>query len=84
MTAKDYEFFPAAISGNIYLAKKTKKPHVMSQDRRVVTENEIIGMFEHYLRHFCEENDTDTLVITGEDGKVCFTATLKDFKPQND
>lgn len=78
MAAKDYEFFPAAITGEVYLAKKTKTPHLMSQDRRIVSESEIIGIFEHYLRKFCRENNTDTIRITGEDGKILFTATLMD------
>ena len=50
----------------------------MSQDRRIVTEEEIIGIFEYYLRGYCEKNKTDTLQITDENDKVLFIATLKD------
>lgn len=80
MAAKDYTF--GAGWKDIYLTKKTKPRkdglHIMSTDRRPLEENEILYIFEHYLRHFCEENDTDTLNVTGEGGKVLFTATLKD------
>lgn len=80
MAAKDYTF--GAGWKDIYLTKKTKPRkdglHIMSTDRRPLDENEILYIFEHYLRRFCEENDTDTLNVTGEGGKVLFTATLKD------
>ena len=80
MAAKDYTF--GAGWKDIYLTRKTKPRkdglHIMSTDRRPLEENEILYIFEHYLRHFCEENDTDTLNVTGEGGKVLFTATLKD------
>ena len=80
MAAKDYTF--GAGWKDIYLTKKTKPRkdglHIMSTDRRPLEENEILYIFEHYLRRFCEENDTDTLNVTGEGGKVLFTATLKD------
>ncbi len=78
MAAKDYEFYPAALSGQIYLAKKTKTPHLMSKDRRIVTDNEIIGLFEHYLRRVCARNGSDTITITDENDKVLFIVTLKD------
>lgn len=63
MAAKDYVIVEGCF-GTVYLAKKTKSPNLMSQDRRVITDNEIIGMFENYLKRFCSKNDTDTLVIT--------------------
>jgi hypothetical protein len=50
----------------------------MSTDRRPLEEQEILYIFEHYLRHWCEEHETDTLSVTGEGGKVLFEATLKD------
>lgn len=79
MAAKDYTF--AAGWMNIYLTKKTKPrkdgTHLMSQDRRLLTEDEILYIFENYLRHWCEEHETDTLSVTGKGGKVIFEATLK-------
>jgi len=80
MAAKDYTF--GAGWKDIYLTKKTKPRkdglHIMSTDRRPLEEKEILYIFEFYLRRFCDENETDTLNVTGEGGKVLFTATLKD------
>ena len=79
MAAKDYEFYPAALSGQVYLAKKTKTPHLMSKDRRIVTDNEIIELFEYYLRRVCARNGSNTITITDENDKILFMATLKDI-----
>ena len=80
MAAKDYTF--GAGWANIYLTKKTKQRkdglHIMSSDRRPLEECEILYIFEYYLRHWCEEHNTDTIFVTGEGGKVLFEATLKD------
>jgi hypothetical protein len=54
----------------------------MSQDRRPLTETEQIGVFEHYLKRYCEENHTDKVVITDKDGKPIFEAKLL-IKPDN-
>lgn len=77
MAAKDYIFCKAALSGRVYLAKKTKSKDKMSQDRRLVEDNEAIGLFEVYLSRYCEEHNTDTLNVTNSKGEVLFTATLK-------
>lgn len=81
MAAKDYTF-GAGCFGTVYLTKKTKPRkdglHLMSKDRRPLEENEILYIFENYLRNWCEEHNTDTLSVTGEGGKVLFEATLKD------
>lgn len=82
MAAKDY----VIVTGwqNAYLAKKKKKPtkkgpQTMSMDRRPITEGEMIGLFEFYLRKWCEEHEgEDTVVITNDDGKKIFEATLLD------
>ena len=80
MSAKDYTF--GAGWKDIYLTKKTKPRkdglHIMSTDRRPLEEKEILYIFEYYLRQFCQEQDTDTLNVTGEVGKVIFQAILKD------
>jgi hypothetical protein len=80
MAATDYEIVEGCF-GALYLVKK-KKPtkkgvHTISQDRRLITESEMIGCFEHYLRQWCEENNDNTLVIT-KGGKKIFEATLLD------
>ena len=80
MAATDYEIVTGWM--NAYLAKK-KKPtkngqQTMSQDRRPITEGEMIGLFEFYLRNWCEEHGEDTVVITNSNGKKIFEATLLD------
>lgn len=74
MAAKDYVFQ----SGwrDVYLAKQTKSKKLISQDRRVVTDNEIIGLFEHYLKKWSEEHKGEVLVISDGNGKPIFEATL--------
>ncbi len=81
MAAKDY----VIVTGwqNAYLTKKKKDVkkglQTMSMDRRPITEGEMIGLFEFYLRRWCEEHDgEDTVVITNSDGKKIFEATLLD------
>ena len=80
MAAKDYTF--GADWKDIYLTKKTKPRKdglsILSTDRRPLDENEILFIFDHYLRHFCDKHNTDTLHVKGEGGKVLFTATLID------
>lgn len=75
MAAKDYEI----VTGwqNAYLAKRTKS-RKMSEDRRPIEDGEMIGLFEFYLRRYCEENDTDSVVITNGDGTKLFEAKLLD------
>jgi uncharacterized protein VirK/YbjX len=80
MAAKDY----IIVTGwaNAYLARKKKPtkrgPQTMSEDRRPITESEMIGLFEFYLRNWYDEHGEDTLVITNSDGKRIFEATLLD------
>ena len=79
MAAKDYTF--GAGIKDIYLTKKMKTRKdgltLMSKDRRPLEENEILYIFEYYLRRYCEENNTDTLSVT-KNGKLIFEVTLKD------
>ena len=81
MAATDYEI----VKGwwHVYLAKKKKLtkngPQTMSMDRRLITDEEIIGCFEFYLRNWCDEHEgEDTVVITDDNGKKIFEATLLD------
>ena len=61
------------------LPYEKEETHEESQDRRPITEGEMIGLFEFYLRKWCEEHPgEDTVVITNDDGKKIFEATLLD------
>lgn len=77
MAAKDYTI----VTGwqDAYLArKKSKKSLTMSEDRRPITDSEIIGLFEFYLRKWCEAHENENTVIITHDGKRIFEATLLD------
>lgn len=75
MAANDYVFVTGAF--NAYLAKKKKSNSpTMSVDRRIIEDNEILGLFEFYLRKWCCENEKRTVVITKPDGTPLFKATL--------
>ena len=82
MAATDYVIVTGWM--NAFLARKkksTKKgPQTMSNDRRIIEDGEIIGLFEFYLRNWCQDHGEDTVVITGADGKKIFEATLLDKK----
>lgn len=57
MAAKDYQICPALF--NAYIAKVSKKnPNKMTDDRRVITENEILMLIDWYLDNELEENQT--------------------------
>lgn len=75
MAAKAESYVFVAGMRNVYLAKKTKGS-CMSSDRRVVTDDEIIGMFEFYLRKWVEENGKKTVTLTSSKGEPVFEATL--------
>lgn len=77
MAAKDY----IIVTGwqNAYLAKAKKtESNTMSADRRPIKDSEIIGLFEFYLRKYCEEKNTDSVVITSANGTKLFEAKLLD------
>lgn len=80
MAANDYVIVTGWM--NAYLAKKkkpTKETQTMSEDRRPITDSEMIGLFEFYLRRWCEEHEgEDTVVITNSEGKKIIIATLLD------
>lgn len=80
MAAIDYEIVTGFT--NAYFVKKAspgkKTAHTMSSDRRVITHNEIIGLFEFYLRCWCEENEGEDTVVIRNNGKRIFEATLLD------
>ena len=66
MSAKDYKICPALF--NAYIAKVSKRnPNLMLEDRRAITEEEILSLIEWYLHNYC---------VTGG-GSELFTITAK-------
>ena len=56
MAAKDYQICPALF--NAYIAKVSKKnPNKMTDDRRVITENEILMLIDWWLDNKCEDGE---------------------------
>ncbi len=57
MAAKDYKICPALF--NAYIAKVSKRnPNKMTDDRRIITEDEILMLIDWYLDNELEENKT--------------------------
>ena len=73
MSAKEY-IIVVGYFGTPYLAKRIKSNKLMSEDRRIITDNEIIGLFENYLKRFCVEHKSSELEITDSEGNKIFTA----------
>ena len=69
MAAKDYQICPALF--NAYIAKVSKKnPNEMTDDRRIITENEILMLIDWYLDKELGENQTTLSFISQtRDGK---------------
>ena len=83
MSAKDYEVVTGFMRA--YFAKKKKRiSNTMSQDRREITPNEIMGLFEFYLRQYCERNNTDTIIVADGDGNKLYEAKLYDLPQKAD
>lgn len=78
MAAKDYVIVKGF--AHAFLTKKVKPRKdgrsIMSKDRRIITDSEIIALFEFYLRNFLSGNDDDTVILSDENGKEIFSATL--------
>lgn len=73
MAAKDYEF--ACGWQNAYLTKKLKsnegkKVSVMSNDRRVITDNEIIYLLKWYAQRECEKLESSGFALSDDKGEV--------------
>ncbi|MEG1585978.1 MAG: hypothetical protein RR346_03810 [Bacteroidales bacterium] len=60
----------------IYLAKPTKGDRIPN-DRRLITDNEIIGMFEHLLKKRCIAGECSSIVFTKADGDDIFEVSTK-------
>ena len=53
----------------------------MSTDRRPLEECEILYIFEHYLRNWCDDHEGEnTVVITNSNGKKIFEGDIVEFR----
>ena len=69
MAAKDYHICPALF--NAYIAKVSKKnPDLMTNDRRVITENEILMLIDWYLDNELDDtHNTLSFLSHAREGK---------------
>jgi len=81
MAAKDYVFVTGWRDAYLAKRKKSNSP-TMSVDRRIVEDNEILGLFEFYLRKKCSESRKSAITVTNPDGTKLFEATLLDKKEE--
>lgn len=75
MSAKDYVIAEGCF-GTPYLCKKTKRNALMSTDRRVIGDDEIIGLFKNYLKRFCVESESSEISLT-DNGNIIFSVKLE-------
>lgn len=77
MSAKDYQICPALFKA--YIAKVSKKnPNLMTDDRREITDLEIVNLIEWRFRRFCEENKTTTMYINNNgNGEIVIELNAK-------
>lgn len=73
---QDYRLLVSGLMGRVWIAKPTKKPHVMSSQRREVPKSEFIDAILHWTHAQLEEGE-DTLYITVDDKVIC-EITIKD------
>ena len=74
MAAKDYEICVSGLTSTPYLAKVSKRnPNVMLDDRREITESEILMLVDWYMENKCQEEEY-------KDGVVCFESVVQEGK----
>ena len=74
MAAKDYEICVSGLTSTPYLAKVSKRnPNVMLDDRREITEGEILMLIDCYMSNKCKDEEY-------EDGVVCFKSHIQEGK----
>lgn len=71
MAAADkYQIMVSGLGGRVYIGTPSKKPGVMSSNRRIVDDSEFITAILQWAEHKLEKEDDDTVYITKEDGTV--------------
>ena len=72
MAAKDYKICCALF--NAYIAKVSKRnPNLMLEDRREITQSEILMLVDWYMENKCQEEEY-------KDGVVCFESVVQEGK----
>lgn len=71
MSAKDYHICPALF--NAYIAKISKRnPNLMLNDRRVISNQEILNLLIWYIKRECGKNHGIDLYITENGNEILY------------
>ena len=74
MAAKDYKICVSGLTSTPYLAKVSKRdPNVMLDDRRKISEGEILMLIDCYMSNKCQDEEY-------KDGVVCFKSHIQEGK----
>ena len=74
MAAKDYEICVSGLTSTPYLAKVSKRdPNVMLDDRRKISEGEILMLIDCYMSNKCQDEEN-------KDGVVSFKSHIQEGK----
>ena len=74
MAAKDYEICVSGLTSTLYLAKVSKRnPNVMLDDRRKISEGEILMLIDCYMSNKCQDEEY-------KNGVVCFKSHIQEGK----
>ena len=74
MAAKDYEILISALGMTPYFTKVNKRnPNLMLEDRREITNGEILMLIDCYMRNKCQDEEY-------KDGVVCFNSHIQEGK----
>ena len=74
MAAKDYEICVSGMTSTPYLAKVSKRnPNVMLDDRREISEGEILMLIDCYMSNKCQDEEY-------KDGVICFDSHVQEGK----
>lgn len=74
MAAKDYKICVSGLTSTPYLAKVSKRnPNVMLDDRREISEGEILMLIDCYMSNKCQDEEY-------KDGIVCFKSHIQEGK----
>ena len=74
MAANEYEICISGLTSTPYLAKVSKRnPNVMLDDRREITESEILMLIDCYMSNKCQDEEY-------KDRIVCFKSHMQEGK----
>ena len=74
MAAKDYEICVSGLTSTPYFAKVSRRnPNIMLEDRRKITEDEILMLMDCYMSNKCQDEEY-------KGGVVCFKSHIQEGK----